>query len=93
MFRTILFILSNGFGWGDNMRPTGSAFYNFYNSTMDKYFAKSEYVNINIKSLNYCQKEKGLLVYVYCKKSNNLRDTIGILKNFPREKFTSNRGK
>ena len=54
------------------MRPTGNEFYNFYNSTIDRCFTKSEYVNINIKSLIYCQKEKGLLVYVYCKKSNDL---------------------
>ena len=58
-------------------------------------FTGSEYVNIVNGSLSYCQKEKGLLVYAYCKKSNdlqfiisavnnNLCDTIGILKNLPR---------
>ena len=63
------------------MRPTGSAFYNFCNGAMDKCFTKREYININIKSLIYCQKEKGLLVYAYYKKSKNLQLIISTVNN------------
>ena len=44
-------------------------------------FTRSEYVNIGIKSLRYCQKEKGLIVYAYCKKSNDLQFIISAINN------------
>ena len=58
-------------------------------------FTRSDYVNIVIDSLAYCQKEKGLLVHAYCIMTNHLHLIISspshnlsdIIRDF--KKFTS----
>lgn len=58
-------------------------------------FTRSDYVNIVIDSLAYCQQEKGLLVHSYCIMPNHLHLIIsspnnnlsGIIRDF--KKFTS----
>ena len=80
------------------MRPTGSAFYNFCNGAINKYFYKKWICKYCYWEPCLLKKEKGLLVYAYYKKSkdlqliistvnNNLCDTIGILKNLPQQKL------
>ena len=61
-------------------------------------FTRSDYVNIVIDSLAYCQQEKGLLVHAYCimpnhlhliisSPSNNLSDVIRDFKKFTSTKI------
>ena len=44
-------------------------------------FTRSDYVNILINSLDYCQKEKDLLVNAYCTMPNHLHLIISSLIN------------
>lgn len=51
-------------------------------------FTKSEYFKIIIKSLKYCQKEKGLLIYEYVIMTNHLHFILQVINDFKR--FTTN---
>ena len=44
-------------------------------------FTRSEYVNIVVDSIAYCQKEKGLLVHTYCIMPNHLHLIISAVVN------------
>ena len=44
-------------------------------------FTRSDYVNIIMASLAYCQKEKGLLIHAYCIMPNHLHLIISTLTN------------
>ena len=44
-------------------------------------FTRSDYVNIVIDSIAYCQKEKGLLVHAYCIMPNHLHIIISVVNN------------
>lgn len=59
-------------------------------------FTRKEYPNLVVESLQYCQKEKGLIIYTWCLLSNHLHLIISdqegftlsdILRDF--KKFTS----
>ena len=44
-------------------------------------FTRSDYVNIVVASIAYCQKEKGLLVHAYCIMPNHLNLIISAVNN------------
>ncbi len=44
-------------------------------------FTRSDYVNIVVDSMAYCQKEKGLLVHAYCIMPNHLHLIISAVNN------------
>ena len=44
-------------------------------------FTRSDYVNIVVDSIAYCQKEKGLLVHAYCIMPNHLNLIISAVNN------------
>ena len=44
-------------------------------------FTRSDYVNIVVDSIAYCQKEKGLLVHAYCIMPNHLHLIISAVNN------------